>query len=400
MATKLGQITVNGILVISCDSDPSTGIGLVAPVGSFASTSDGSGLFYKSTSSNTGWSILITSPMTSIGDMIYGDSSGIATRLGGNTTSIQKFLSQTGDGVDSSAPSWQTIPTAGLAAYFFYKIASDIPTYYQEKVSASLGATQTFTTLVGAGTDTLIASFATNVGFPNITFMPSGVFTVFFSANKDVAAAKTTQLFARFYQRTSGGVETLIGTSSITPAITNVIGSYIVQGVVPSALVLLSTDRLVTKIYVRGSVTGGATNCILTIEDDTAARIEVPSVEVNSTNFVPYSGATADVDLGTYSLSTGGNMSLSVAGGGLYIKEGSNATMGISTLIGGTVTVSNTKVTANSRIFLSINSVGVLANIGIIYEDKANRIVGTSFIIKSSNVLDTSNISWVIIEPA
>lgn len=56
------------------------------------------------------------SPMTTLGDMIYGAASGTATRVAGNTTTTKKFLSQTGDGSSSAAPSWSTI------------VASDLPT--------------------------------------------------------------------------------------------------------------------------------------------------------------------------------------------------------------------------------------------------------------------------------
>jgi hypothetical protein len=57
MAINLGVITINGVLAISCDTDPSISGGLVAPVGSFASAKDGSGFYYKSTVSNIGWSL-------------------------------------------------------------------------------------------------------------------------------------------------------------------------------------------------------------------------------------------------------------------------------------------------------------------------------------------------------
>jgi hypothetical protein len=99
-------------------------------------------------------------------------------------------------------------------------------------------------------------------------------------------------------------------------------------------------------------------------------------------------------------LSYVGNIKLTTAGNGFYIKEGSNATMGIATMVGGAVTVSTTKVTASSRIFLTVNGYGVLANLGGVYEDTSVRVAGTSFSIKSLNVLDTSNVAWMIVEPA
>lgn len=94
-----------------------------------------------------------------------------------------------------------------------------------------------------------------------------------------------------------------------------------------------------------------------------------------------------------------GSVTLPTAGNGILIKEGTNATMGTATLSGGTITINTTKVTANSRVFISING-GTLTNVGSVYEDKANRTAGTSFIIKSTNVLDAADVAWVIIEPA
>lgn len=46
------------------------------------------------------------SPMSALGDIIYGGASGTRTRLAGNTTTTLKYLVQTGDGVASAAPVW------------------------------------------------------------------------------------------------------------------------------------------------------------------------------------------------------------------------------------------------------------------------------------------------------
>lgn len=98
-------------------------------------------------------------------------------------------------------------------------------------------------------------------------------------------------------------------------------------------------------------------------------------------------------------ISSVGNLSLTVAGNGLLIKEGTNATLGTATLTSGTVTINTSKVTASSRIIAFIDGAGTIANLGTIYEDKPNRVTGVSFIIKSSNLLSNSSIVWVIVEP-
>ena len=55
MAVANGIQTVDGIWVINSDTDPRTGGGLVAPKGSIASASDGSGTFTKIGTLNTDW---------------------------------------------------------------------------------------------------------------------------------------------------------------------------------------------------------------------------------------------------------------------------------------------------------------------------------------------------------
>lgn len=92
-----------------------------------------------------------------------------------------------------------------------------------------------------------------------------------------------------------------------------------------------------------------------------------------------------------------GNFTLSAAGNGLLIAEGTDATMGIGTLNGSTeVTISTTKVTANSRIIYSFQAVGGTP-LGVIYTSA--RVPGTSFGVKGA-ATDTSVFAWVILEPA
>jgi hypothetical protein len=93
----------------------------------------------------------------------------------------------------------------------------------------------------------------------------------------------------------------------------------------------------------------------------------------------------------------GGDIVLATVGKGLNIKEGTNARMGLATLSAGAITVSTTAVTANSRIILTTQG-GTLTNIGAPYVSA--RTAGTSFTISSTNVLDVSDVAWVILEPS
>lgn len=86
---------------------------------------------------------------------------------------------------------------------------------------------------------------------------------------------------------------------------------------------------------------------------------------------------------------------ITTAGKGLRIKEGSNARMGVATLVGGTIAVANTSVTANSRIFVSRMALGGTAG-----DLSVAVVAATSFTITSSSATDTSVVAWFIMEPA
>jgi len=94
-------------------------------------------------------------------------------------------------------------------------------------------------------------------------------------------------------------------------------------------------------------------------------------------------------------LQVDGNLSLTTAGNKIKIATGSNASVGTATLSGGTVTVNTTAVTSSSKIFLTPQTTGALTNIGV--PTVGTIVNGTSFVINSSNVLDTSNVNWFII---
>lgn len=59
------------------------------------------------TSQSAGFNAL--SPLTTVGDTLYGGASGTGTRLGGNTTTANQFYRSTGDGANATAPTWAAI---------------------------------------------------------------------------------------------------------------------------------------------------------------------------------------------------------------------------------------------------------------------------------------------------
>ncbi len=125
-----------------------------------------------------------------------------------------------------------------------------------------------------------------------------------------------------------------------------------------------------------------------------AATFAVTGAPIQGTNCSITNSFALWVQTGITNL--GGDLKLSLAGSGIYIKEGSNATMGVATMTGGSVVVSTTKVTANSRIFLTRqNNAGTES----VAADVTARTPGTDFTI-TAGVADTSDVAWLIVEPS
>jgi len=89
-----------------------------------------------------------------------------------------------------------------------------------------------------------------------------------------------------------------------------------------------------------------------------------------------------------------GNIIFSTAGKGIQYQSGTGARAGNATLVAGTVTVTNTTVTANTVIMLTRKTAGGTIGTSITYTLSA----GASFTINSDNPLDTSTFSYVLSE--
>ena len=88
------------------------------------------------------------------------------------------------------------------------------------------------------------------------------------------------------------------------------------------------------------------------------------------------------------------NIVFGTVGKTIEYQSGTGAMAGNATLVGGTVTVTNTNVTANSIIMLTRKTSGGTIGTAITYTISA----GASFTITSDNILDTSTFSYVIMQ--
>ena len=118
--TTLSGLTTNGVLyATSATTAGSTatgttgqpllsgGTGAAPSYGTLSIAYGGTGQTTQTTAFNA------LSPMTTLGDLIYGGASGSGTRLAGSTSTTISFLSQTGTGTISAAPVWTSSTGTG-----------------------------------------------------------------------------------------------------------------------------------------------------------------------------------------------------------------------------------------------------------------------------------------------
>lgn len=107
-----------------------------------------------------------------------------------------------------------------------------------------------------------------------------------------------------------------------------------------------------------------------------------------------YFGASTGTTAPSQVVDIQGNLSLNTAGNKIFIKTGTNAAMGTGTLVAGTATITTTACTTSSVILLGDTNTSV-TNVGSLTYVRSSG----SFVVTSTNILDTSTFVWLIVEP-
>ncbi len=224
---------------------------------------------------------------SSSGGTISGD-----VTVTGNVTTNQYFI---GDG------SKLTGLAPALQIYSLANTASGVSDYMVLKsLDAYTVGTQNTTTRTVTTTPTLLTSFISDVGFPNITSIPSGDIVIEFDTQK-ASGSQGYYCYAEIYKRTTGGTETLIATTENTSSST--LNSQIQQRAnkyISTPIGLDISDRIVVKIYAVMLATSASIS--LLFDGPANGALTLPVLPASTLNFVPYINASANVQLNSYSL--------------------------------------------------------------------------------------------------
>jgi hypothetical protein len=178
---------------------------------------------------------------------------------------------------------------------YFTNTNSGVSTY--KTFSTVKPQTATNQTIVDTTTATgdIVAAFISEVGKPNSTVWEGGLFTISIMG-KGVAAggAKTVEVKADIYKRTSGGAETLLASTAYTVPFTATDTVYNLTCDFPQSTVNL-TDSAVIKFVANVGGAGGTITTTLTIEGVSTSSFTSP---VESLGYTPEDSANKDISSG------------------------------------------------------------------------------------------------------
>lgn len=246
-----------------------------------------------------------------------------------------------------------------VQVYEFANIASGVSTYLTAQWLADYTPAALATTSVTVSTTpTIIQSFITEAGYPNITVLPVGTIAIHIDITK-ASGNRIYMVYAAIYKRTTGGTETLIATTGNSdPTSVNTLTSHDLTAYISAPVTLNATDRIVTKIY--GSVNSSTASLTLSFDDNTSCGIQLPALPASASQFIPYTGATANVDLGTKTITAN-----------KFIGSGANLTNLSAANVSGTVanstyaTSAGTAATVTTAAQPNITSLGTLTSLNV-----------------------------------
>lgn len=235
-----------------------------------------------------------------LGDTLYASGSNTLAKLAGNTASTTYYLSMTGDGTNAAAPSWQPIAIPGTSAYYAYGQLSTSSAAYKKMSVTATTTSATLAYTLSSGTQT-VQNWITNTGVPGLSVIPAGPYIVDLFAWRSSGSASIT-LSIQFWEVDSSGADiSEIGTTNSTPNLTNSVAQYNLAVTLGQHTMASTNSRIVARLV---AVSAGTPTLSVNVGDGYPTDFLTPGPSASVGNFVPYTGATKNLDLGTFNAST------------------------------------------------------------------------------------------------
>ncbi len=199
-----------------------------------------------------------------------------------------------------------------IADYYFNNTLSVIGGIYYEMTDNDLGQPTGILTATGLGTgnNQPLYNFITVLPL-GVGKLSAGVYKVHVHA-RAFNGTKSVHIYSELYTRTTGGVETLLATSTLSTQLTNSILDFNLEDAIHNEVIIDPTDKLVVKFFANVGASGSAVDVSIYVEDDYNSRVSIP-VESDILNqiYLRQDGTkplTGDWNAGAYNI-TAANLS-------------------------------------------------------------------------------------------
>lgn len=307
---------------------------------------------------------------------ITGLGTGVSTALAVNTGSAGAFITFNGAiGTPSSGvltnctTATPTVPAAPASkGYVDLVAASQSLNEYLSATADAIGgiyykmdiglaaASTVVSASISSSTTTNVFNWITPDGLPALTTLNPGPYVI--RAHLQASAVSyTTTVYAELWKRASvasGGAEAKIATSDTTSALTASDAAYVMTIALASSTTLLSTDRLMIKVYAVTSGGSGSETVTMTVGPDANPSLSFATPSSSLADlFVPYQGALRNVNMNLKNITNIGSIGMSF--GNLI----SSASQGGSDM---EISVANTSSSANSHAHLGVTATNAASN--------------------------------------
>lgn len=165
--------------------------------------------------------------------------------------------------------------------YFFTSGSAGIGSYDLMTVAFSTGSFSFYSSAISA-TGTIIQTWITESSQPNTAFISDGIYHLHVHATR-TNGTQSTKLLYQLFKRSSGGAETLLVTSELSPEISTSEQEFDLETFLGEQQ-LDTTDRLLVKVYGVPSGGGSTPTVQLKAEGNTLSRFEIPAVAPSSSS--------------------------------------------------------------------------------------------------------------------